>query len=1026
MKLFEKFLENHVLANLTFVLVLAMGALTYLQLPREQDPTVNFNWIQITTILPGASAEDVEKRVTDPLEDVLRKVSDIRFVSSSSRESFSSILVRFQEIDQRTFDKRVNDLRREIQNKQDELPDEAEDPEILEITTASGFPAATVVVTGPAADENLRRMGELTRKELERIKGVDRVDATGLHDPELQVLFDPHKLHQLGINPSDLADTAASYFKDVPAGAQKVAGEEWLVRLTGSNADPSWLARLPVMTAEGEVPLGTVAEVRRGREKADRLVSFQGKPAIMLAVIKKEETNTLKLVETLDTYVQNRNLTAQQTGVLLTLADDQTEITRNALNIMQTNAFLGLILVMLVSWLFLGFRIAFLVSIGIPFALAGTFWALGAMGHTLNVMVLLGIVIVLGMLVDDTVVVIENIHYRLNRGVEKLQAVTGALREIVPPVTTSIMTTMAAFLPLLLMPGIVGKFMGVVPVVVTVALLLSLVEAYWMLPAHVLAMQMTSADNAASRLRRRVNHKIRIVYTRLLIKVMRFPILALATLLLVFSLAIGALMTGRIKMDFFASDTLRIFYVSVEMPTGTSVEATLKKMQEVEAVVRKHTSEEEVRSIVSYSGQLFNDTEVLFGDLYGQVLISLNPAQSGFRHVNDVVEDMREDIMKVPGTANTSFFKITGGPPTTKPISVKVRGDDFNEILAGVEDLRKVLMGMDGVSDILDDASRGRPELSLRFDPGPLQESGLSPAMVARNLRLLVDGEIVATMQDKGEELEVRVRAAPHIEEDVDNILQASLALPGGGEVPMNELLLTEKRKGMGSIRHYNFRRSITVDAELDDEVMNTVAANRLIGEKWQTDYAAQNPNVVLDFTGELDDIQESLDSIQKLFLLGLGLIYLIIGTQFRSYFQPFMILITVPMAFTGVIAGLLITQNPLSLYTLYGVVALAGIAVNAAIVLIAAANVRMERGMTSTHAAIYAARRRVVPICISSLTTISGLMSLALGLGGKSLIWGPVATAIVWGLAFSSVLTLFAIPVLYRVFVRTKPRPAS
>lgn len=293
--------------------------------------------------------------------------------------------------------------------------------------------------------------------------------------------------------------------------------------------------------------------------------------------------------------------------------------------------------------------------------------------------------------------------------------------------------------------------------------------------------------------------------------------------------------------------------------------------------------------------------------------------------------------------------------------------------------------------------------------------------MLARNLRLLVDGEIVASMQDKGEELEVRVRAFPATMESINNILNTAISLPGGGEVPLSELLEPESRSGMGSIRHYNFRRAITVEAELDPKIMDTVAANRLIQARWQ-ELAQNHPSINLDFTGELDDINESLNAIYALFLLGIGLIYLILGTQFRSYFQPFMILVTVPMALTGVVAGLLISGNPLSLYTLYGVVALAGIAVNAAIVLIAAANERMARGMTSTHAAIYAARRRVIPILISSLTTVAGLSSLALGLGGKSLIWGPVATAIVWGISFSSVLTLFAIPVLFRVFVRRNP----
>ena len=1015
MKLFQTILNNHVLANLTFALVMVAGAVSYFTLPREQDPTINFNWIQIRTILPGASAEDVEKRVTDPLEDVLRRVQDTRFVSSTSKESVSSILVRFNDLDDRTFDKRVADLRREIQNKQDELPEDVVDPQILEITSSSGFPAASIVVVGEADDENLRRMSYLTRKELERAKGVDRVDASGLHDPELQVLFDPMRLHQLGVNPTDLSNTVAAYYQDVPAGAQKVAGDEWLIRLVGAKSDPEYLAGLPIMTASGEVPLGQIAEVRRGREKPEQLVSFDGKPAVMLNVIKKAETNTIELVDRLAQFVDQRNIALNGKGVTLVLADDQTEITRNALNIMQSNAALGLALVLLATWLFLGFRIAFLVSIGIPFVLAGTFWVIDYLGHTLNVMVLLGVVIVLGMLVDDAVVVVENIHYRLNRGVAKQKAIIDALKEVVPPVTTSILTTMSAFLPLLLMPGIVGKFMGVIPVVVSVALLLSLVEAYWMLPSHVLSFHSASGESRAHRLRRKVNHKIRIVYTKTLLRIMRRPALAFLAFIVIFALAIAAVATGQVKRDFFASDTLRIFYVSAEMPTGTPIQGTLAKVEELEAVVRKHVRPEEVRSISSYSGLVWTETEPLLGDLYGQVMISLMPAKGSLRHVDDVIEDMRADIMGVTGTAETTFLKLSGGPPRYKPISVKVRGDDFDEIRAAVNDLIEIVKNIPGTSDVADDALPGRPEMQLTYKTGALQELGVNPSQVARTLRLLVDGEVVSAMQDKGEELEVRVRAIPRVLQDIDRILEYPFTTPGGQEIPLKELVEPVKRQGLGNIRHYNFRRTITVEANLDNELTDTVAANNIILEKW-ADYTTKHPNIALDFSGELDDIQESLDAMVVLFAFGLGLIYLIIGTQFRSYLQPLLIIVTVPMAFTGVIIGLLVTRSPLSLYTLYGVVALAGIAVNAAIVLISAANVRLERGMKPTHAAVYAARRRVIPIMITTVTTIAGLSSLALGLGGKSLIWGPVAVAIVWGIAFSSMLTLFAIPVLYRI----------
>jgi multidrug efflux pump subunit AcrB len=274
--------------------------------------------------------------------------------------------------------------------------------------------------------------------------------------------------------------------------------------------------------------------------------------------------------------------------------------------------------------------------------------------------------------------------------------------------------------------------------------------------------------------------------------------------------------------------------------------------------------------------------------------------------------------------------------------------------------------------------------------------------------------------------MEVVVRARPETLVDVTELLQRPVPLADGRSVQLGELVDAETRISKGYIRHYQFKRAITVEAELDRELIDTVEANNRLKAAWGRLQAAY-PNVALDFSGELDDIQESLDAMARLFAFGVGLIYLILATQFRSYFQPLMILTTVPLAFTGVVLGLLVSGNPLSLYTLYGVIALTGIAVNSAIVLIDAANERLAAGMSVQHAAIYAARRRVVPILITSITTIGGLFSLAVGLGGKSLMWGPVAASIVWGLGFSTVLTLFAIPLIYRLAMgRRHPEAAG
>ncbi|MEN8176855.1 MAG: efflux RND transporter permease subunit, partial [Pseudomonadota bacterium] len=462
-----------------------VGMLSYATLPRQQDPTINFNWIVVTTVLPGASALDVEKKVTDPLEDAIRKVQDIRFMSSNSRESVSSILVRFQDIEARLFDKRVNDLRREIQNKEDELPAAADDPQILEITSANAFPSASVAVVGYADDENLRIQARNAEKDLERLAGVDRVDPVGLPDPELHVVFDPRALENLSLSPGQVADTVTAFFQDIAAGDARLGDQNWLVRLAGSDSDPRYLASRPVVGAPGEVLLGDVARVERTRKEPDQLGSFEGRPAVQLAVMKQANANTLDLVERIKGYIDTRNRLGDQTGVELVLVDDQTIPTVNAITLMQTNALIGLFLVLAVAWAFLGSRIALLTAIGIPFILAGTFWVLSLVGETLNVMVLLGVVIVLGMLVDDAVVVVEGIYYRIRHGMDAMQASLEALREVATPVTTAVFTTIAAFGPLMLLPGILGDFMGVVPMVVVTALLISLVEAFWMLPAHV-------------------------------------------------------------------------------------------------------------------------------------------------------------------------------------------------------------------------------------------------------------------------------------------------------------------------------------------------------------------------------------------------------------------------------------------------------------------------------------------------------------------------------------------------------------
>ncbi|MFT7460106.1 MAG: multidrug efflux pump subunit AcrB [Planctomycetota bacterium] len=1021
----QRFLSNHVLANLVFGLVLVLGTLSYIQMPRAKDPEINFNWINVLTVFPGASALDVERRITDPIEDSLRRnLKDIKFVSSTSREGISIILVRFNQIDERTFDKRVTDLRREVQNTYtDQLPSEAEDPVILEISTSSGFPTALVVVSGEGNDENLRRQTYNIKNDMERIKGIDRVTDLGLSDPELHVTFLPERLEGLGVNPADIADTVRAYFRDVSAGDIKTKDGQWVVRIDGTDIDPSVIENYPVVTANGVVPLGGLVELSRTTEEPSNIVRFNGKPASVLTITKQSTANVLSLVDEVQSYIDERNKYSETTGVKLILADDQTVSTREALSLMQKNALVGLVLVLLVTWAFLGTHIAVLTSIGIPFTLAGTFLIISTTGYTLSNTVLLGVVIALGMLVDDAVVVVESIYQRLQQGMNGMAATISALREVASPVTTSVMTTIAAFLPLMLLPGIMGEFLKVIPLVVTLALLVSLVEAYWMLPAHVIAAKIDLSKPSASQIKRQqITHLVRLRYTRLLLKAMRYPVRSLAMVLFVFSIAIAIVATGQIRFNFFESDAVRLFYVNVEMPQGSTLEDTSDMLQKVQKKVLEQIKPEELRATVTYSGQLFTETEPLFGDTVGQVMVSLNPSTSTSAHVFDVADAVEKAVGQISGVEYISLLRLTDGPPTRRPISVKVRGDDFDSILIAANRLRSFLQSDERFSNVTLDYRTGSPELVLKLDGEAIQRAGLLPGTISRVIQSYVDGEIVTDFQHEGEEVKVRVVAKQKDWSDVQELLRQTISIPGGKSIMLNELVSPEYAIGQQNIRHYNFRRTVSVESDIDKDVIDTIQANNLIKEEWRN-LQAQYPDINLDYSGELDDLQESIDAIWLLLLFGVGLIYIILGTQFRSYWQPLMIIVTVPLAFTGVILGLLVTQNPLSLYTMYGVVALAGISVNSAIVLISAANSRLALGMSLLHATVYAARRRVIPIMITSLTTVAGLFSLAVGLAGKSLIWGPVATAIVWGLAFATILTLFVIPLLYRTFMGRSAR---
>lgn len=1022
MTLFRRMLTNHPLVNILFLVIVVMGILSFISMPREQDPEISFNWLQVTTTQPGASAEDIEELITGPLEDAVRSVQSLSFVSTQSSEGLSSMLIRLEELDRRTADKRIADLRREIQAKfNEELPDDANDPEVVELDTSSGFPTALVVVAGQADDEVLRSNSRRIQLDLERFKGIDRVTAFGLHEPELLVSFDPEALALRNIRATAIADTLRDSFRNVSAGSVDIGDGAWLVRVEELTSSPDKLADLEIGApgSQDSVRLGDVARIEQARKDPSQLVRYRQQPAVTLAVTKVANTNTIDLIEDISAYVARNNALLEPVGLEVLIADDQTIATSQALSVMETNSLLGLALVLLVCWAFLGLRIAAMVTLGIVFSIAGTFWVLKLTGNTLNVSVLLGVVIVLGMLVDDAVVVVEAIYYRLQRGESSIDSALGALGEVGTPVTAAVLTTISAFLPLMLLPGIIGQFMFVIPFVVTVGLLISLVEAFWVLPAHVIGLGGHAiTDGKVQRIRERITRKVRLRYAKMLTWVIRRPIISSAAGLVIMLVAATLIASGAIKNEFFTFDPVRLFYVHFQMPPDSRLEDTLAAAEQTEKRLMSVLTANEARAVTVQAGLLFTETEALIGDQYAQIQVSLNPKKPGGRSVAEIVQATRAALADMPTSAEINFLEMSGGPPREPPVKVKVRGDNFEVISEAADRVQEIVASIPGVRDIRDNEVLGRRQLVIDLQESQIRAFGLAPAEVSRLLRLHTDGEIVSTLRSSGEKIELRVRAEEASLDRIEAILDTPIALPDGSQTTFRPLVGTAISRGRGVIQHYNFRRIIQVTAEISPGTTDTIVANQMIVDGWAK-ISEQYPEIDLDFTGALDDIQESLNAMLPLGLFGIGLIYLLLATQFRSYFQPLLILLTVPMSVTGVILGLWITNNPISLYTIYGTVALVGIAVNAAIVLIDAANRRIASGMRPLHATISAARRRVIPILMTTSTTIAGLFSLAVGLGGKSLLWGPVATSIVSGLLVASTLTLFLVPMLYRFFMR-------
>jgi multidrug efflux pump subunit AcrB len=1008
-------LRSRRLADLVFVVVLLLGAWAYFAMPRAQYPEVELNWVAVAVVWPGAGAQDVERDIAIPLETAVRRVPDISLVTTTSRDHVATLLVRFKDLPHARFERRLGALDREIRQAAAAFPKEARSPQVIELTSSNFFPTAMVVVSGAAADGRVCRLAETTRQALEHLPGVGRVWAYGLRNRELAISFDPKALERENVSLETLTRAVAEQTRSLPAGMADIGDRRYSMRVEGLPTNPDFLGELPIADARGRmVPLSSLANIGLGVSPPRELVRLDGKAAVLLSVTKSENVNTLVLTRAIRDLVAEKNKTFD--APVLTLLDDQSVVTREAIGVMEKNALFGMAVVLMVTWFFLGKRMALLTSLGVPFALAGMFLALHLLGHTLNVSVLLGVAIVLGIPLDDAVVVADAIRRRLTAGMDRLAAVSEALREVARPVTASVFATCLAFLPLLFLPGLMGRFMFVTPLAVIVTLLMSLAASLWLLPRHASAWGGTSKEEGW---RDNMARRMRLFYGRALAKAFRQPTLVIVLFGGVFLVAGAAIGLEWVKPRWFASDPLRVFNINVQMPPATPLEQTLRAARELELAARAQARPGELNATLATAGLQFTPSELAMGEHLGQVTVSLAPESAGGRDVPGFVAALRP-ALKAQGAESIAVQVLSADLPMLSNLSLRLSGAPMERLAAAAAELHRALEKQPGFSDIREDASASQPSMNLRVNAPAAARAGLDPFKLAAMIRLHFEGVAVGKLADGEESLDVVVRGQPMSATALQTWLASPWKLPDGRLVSPSELFTLQMESVPNELRRVNGERTVTLRAAFDQDKLTANKALDVVNAAWDG-LKSRHAGVTMAQGGEMDDVKASLNNLLGLLALGFALMYGLLAAQFGRLVLPLVILATAPLALAGVAIGLLATGQSLTLYTLYGCVALSGVAVNASIVLASAGEDRLARGLSPMAAAFSAARRRLLPIIITTLTVIGGLISLAFGWGGNSLLWGPVASSIVWGLAVATPLTLFATPLMHGWLMRKR-----
>ncbi len=1029
-----KYLIKHpTLPNLLMVLAMLVGYLSLNTLTRETFPEIKSYTMRVSVVYPGATAEEVESSICEPLEAATNGLENLKEKICIAQESAASMtLEMFERGDFQAF---KDDIKQEV-DAISNFPEDAEDPLITE--TGDNDTVVSLAVTGVSDRLQLHELTEQLEADLLRVPGVAEVSLSGFGTRQLIIEVAPEQLRSLGLSVSDLANAIKSQSLNLPIGSLETADQQVTLRYSDRRTSVTDLMDLIIIASPtgGEIRLGDIAHIYEGFDSDQNRLLFNGQEAGLLTIFKSKADDGPKLVESIQAFADAKQKQLPE-GIELTLTQDWASIVMDRLGLIVKNGWQGLILVFLVLWLFFSMRYSFWVAMGLPISFFAGFFVMSWLGISLNMISLVALLIALGILVDDAIVLAESIATNIQEAKEKhgenlshdqlYEAVYSGVKKVLRGVLSSFATTALIFSGTLAMTGVMGQILKVMPIVLLIVVSVSLIEAFWILPNH---LAHSSGKIGAKRTGVKLwfdNHFAKL--THWVGKGADFavahPYGVVASALAALLMAVGLPLSGQVKFVGFPSAEGDIVVNRIHMPSGTPADRTEEiVMQNLAALYKIETEFPEAEG-----QQLIESVTVEFGtnadvgengDHLATIAVVLLGAENRDTSVNDFMKAWR-DASPVAADAVSINYKEPAFGPSGRPVHLRLSGYDLEQLSEASEAFQKALTEFAGVYNIQDDLNQGKRELNFSMKPGALS-LGLTSSSISSQLRTAFVGQTVDEVQQNGRTTEVVVKYTEDARNslaDIDNLVLFNSST--GVVIPADQVVEIDNNVSWSTITRVNNRRVINVYADIDLSVTTSRDILAQVKNNLQPEILAKFSGVEVSYEGEDANIQEGQSSLAQGFLIALFGVYLLLSAQFRNYSEPLLVMSVIPLALIGSITGHWIMGKPFSMPSMMGYVALGGIVVNNSILLAEFVRYRMSQGMALKAAAAQASRDRFRAIFMTTLTTVAGMGPMLFETSMQAVTLVPLVTSMLFGLLSAGIMVLFVVPALYSILADIK-----